>query len=100
MNWTRTVLCLAVAVHVTALPALAQQPGSHPSRADSLIPDSLIPDSRLLVRSDLYVLAGFVGATIAMFPLDRRLAESVRRDHLIESRALNRIEDALNVVPV
>ena len=60
--------------------------------------DSLIPDSRLFVRSDLYVLAGFVGATVAMFPLDRRLAESLRRDHLVGNGTLNTIEETLNVV--
>ena len=58
--------------------------------------DSLIPDSRLFHRSDLYVLAGFVGATVAMVPLDRRLAESVRRDHLVENSTLNAIEETLN----
>jgi membrane-associated phospholipid phosphatase len=59
--------------------------------------DSLIPDSRLFVRSDLYILAGFVGATVAMFPLDRGLAKSVRRDHLVDNSTLNAIEAALNV---
>lgn len=60
--------------------------------------DSLIPDSRLFVRSDLYVLAGFVGATVAMFPLDRQLAESLQRDHLVDNATLNTIEETLNVV--
>jgi membrane-associated phospholipid phosphatase len=60
--------------------------------------DSLIPDSRLFVRSDVYILAGFVGATVAMFPLDRRLAESVRRDHLVDNETLDTIEETLNFV--
>ena len=60
--------------------------------------DSLIPDSRLFVKSDLYVLAGFAAATVAMFPLDRSLASAVRRDPLIDNRALQNVEDALNVI--
>ena len=60
--------------------------------------DSLIADSRLFVRSDLYVLAGFVGATVAMFPLDRQLAESLQRDHLVDNATLNTIEETLNFV--
>ena len=65
---------------------------------DTTAADSLIPDSRLFLRSDLYVLAGFAAATVAMFPLDRRLASSVRRDHLIDNRTLQNVEDALNFV--
>lgn len=60
--------------------------------------DSLIPDSRLFVRSDLYVLAGFAAATVAMFPLDRSLASTIRREHLIDNRALQNVEDALNIL--
>ena len=60
--------------------------------------DSVLPDSRLFVRADLYILAGFVGATVAMFPLDRELAESVRRDHLVDNRTLTTIEETLNFV--
>ncbi|MGH7637655.1 MAG: phosphatase PAP2 family protein [Gemmatimonadaceae bacterium] len=60
--------------------------------------DSLIPDSRLFVKSDLYVLAGFTAATVAMFPLDRSLASTIRRESLIDSRALQNVEDVLNVI--
>ena len=82
----------ALTVAATRTPLHAQVPA--PSSRDSR--DSLIADSRLFVRSDLYVLAGFAGATVAMFPLDRRLAESVRRDHLVDNGTLTRIEETLN----
>ena len=47
-----------------------------------------LPDSRLFVRSDLAVLAGFTAATVALFPLDRRVATSLRDSALITNRSL------------
>ena len=82
----------AVGLHVVAavLPLQAQ--------ATAARSDSLVPDSRLFVKSDLYVLAGFAAATVAMFPLDQSLASAVRREGLIDSRALQNIEEVLNVI--
>ena len=82
----------AVGLHVVAaiLPLQAQ--------ATTARSDSLVPDSRLFVKSDLYVLAGFAAATVAMFPLDQSLASAVRREGLIDSRALQNIEEVLNVI--
>lgn len=81
----------ALALLVSAMTVRAQESGAAER-------DSLIADSRLFVRSDLFVLAGFAAATVAMFPLDERLAKSVRREHLVENPTLVGIEDALNVV--
>ena len=88
---TRVILASLMALIVPATPPAATAETAPPTNRDSLI-----PDSRLFVRSDLYILAGFAGATVAMFPLDQRLAESVRRDHLIDNTTLNAIEETLN----
>ena len=50
----------------------------------------------LFVHSDLYILGGFGAATIAMFPLDRRLALAVRRERLITNRDLRRLSNTLD----
>jgi len=52
--------------------------------------DSVIPDSRLFHRSDLYVMAAFGAATIAMFPFDRDIATAVRDSGLLGNRDLKR----------
>jgi membrane-associated phospholipid phosphatase len=83
---------------LTALTLLASPAAVRAQAPTGAGSDSLIPDSRLFVRSDLYVLAGFVGATVVMFPLDRQLAESLRRDHLVDNATLNTIEETLNFV--
>ena len=94
---TRRVSATLIAVLLGTGTAAAAR-DAHAQLAGAATADSIIPDARLFVRSDLYILAGFVGATVAMFPLDERLAASVRRDHLVESNALASIEDALNIV--
>lgn len=68
------------------------------ARAQSAAPqrDSVLSDSRLFLRSDVYALAGFGAVTIAMFPLDRHLASQIRREPLLESRTLKRIEHTLD----
>lgn len=86
-------LCLAALALQLVAPL-----GSLQAQVSAPRSDSLIPDSRLFVKSDLYVLAGFAAATVAMFPVDRRLASSIRRDHLIDNRALQNVEDVLNVI--
>ena len=83
---------------LTALTLLVSPAAARAQAPTGTRGDSLIPDSRLFVRSDLYVLAGFVGATVAMFPLDRQLAESLQRDHLVDNATLNAIEETLNFV--
>jgi membrane-associated phospholipid phosphatase len=88
----RAIATALAAVVVAASPATARAQDTAPP-----VRDSLIPDSRLFLRSDLYVLSGFVGATVAMFPLDRGLARSVRRAHLVDNRALNALEEMLNI---
>lgn len=45
----------------------------------------------LFVRSDLYIMGMFAGATIAMFPLDRHLASQIRDEDLIANKNLQRI---------
>lgn len=62
----------------------------------SAAPDSskALPDSRLFHRSDLYVLAGFGAATVAMFPLDRHLASVIRDERLIANKDLRRAASA------
>ena len=87
-----------IAATLTALMLLVSPAAVRAQAPTGTRSDSLIPDSRLFVRSDLYVLAGFVGATVAMFPLDRQLAESLQRDHLVDNATLNTIEETLNVV--
>lgn len=52
--------------------------------------DSVLPDSRLFHRSDLYVMAAFGAATVALFPLDRELATSVRDPQLVANKDLRR----------
>ena len=89
---SRPIVAALAAVIVAASPVAAGAQDT--ARSGS---DSLIPDARLFIRSDLYILSGFVGATVAMFPLDRGLARSVRRDHLVDNGALAAIEETLNV---
>lgn len=86
-----TATCMVVTLAMT--PAAGDAQDSASARRDSLI-----PDARLFIRSDLYVLAGFVGATVAMFPLDERLAKSVRREHYVDNSTLRSVEDALNIL--
>jgi membrane-associated phospholipid phosphatase len=88
---SRLIATTLAAVIVAASPAASRAQDTARARSDSLI-----PDSRLFIRSDLYVLSGFVGATVAMFPLDRGLARSVRRDHLVDNGTLAAIEETLN----
>lgn len=87
----RLAPALIVLIGLVAPVAGTAQQARDPAR------DTLIADSRLFVRSDLYVLAGFAAATAAMFPLDRRLAESVRREHLVDSDVLHGLEETLNI---
>lgn len=63
---------------------------------DSAKRDTVIPDSRLFVRSDLWILAAFAGGMVAMFPLDRDLTERIRNERLINNATLNRIEHTLD----
>ena len=86
-------LRLPVIVAIACLPASMAHAQA---RADSAARDSLIPDSRLFVRSDAWVLAGFVGATVAMFPFDRRVTEWVRSERFIGNATLNRVEHTLD----
>lgn len=80
------VLTCAPLSLVVIRPALAQ--GAPP--AGSADTTGVIPDRKLFQRSDLVVLAGFTGATVAMFPIDRRLATAVRDSGLIANRNLER----------
>jgi membrane-associated phospholipid phosphatase len=53
-------------------------------RAQSARPDSAaIPDRQLFHRSDLYVAAGFAVGTVALFPLDKHLAQQIRDEDLL-----------------
>lgn len=78
------VACLATS-------ALHAQP-----QPDSAARDSLIPDSRLFVRRDAWMLAGFAGATVAMFPFDRRVTAWVRSERFLDNATLNRVEHTLD----
>jgi membrane-associated phospholipid phosphatase len=77
MRQVRYVIATALFARV----ALAQTP------ADTTKP---IADSRLFVKSDFYILAGFTAATIAMFPLDRKMASTIRDEDLVANRTLDR----------
>jgi len=52
--------------------------------------DTVLPDRALFRTSDLWVLAGFAGATVAMFPLDRAIAGALRDSGLVASQAVER----------
>lgn len=56
--------------------------------------DSTRPNRPLFVRSDLYILGMYTAATVAMFPLDRRLAAAVRKPDLVANRDLRRVSSA------
>ena len=64
--------------------ALLLAPCAAPGQASTPAPD----DRPLFVASDPYVLAAFAVATVAMFPLDRRLARTVRDSVLVTNRKL------------
>ena len=68
-------------------PLSAQQPT--PPR------DSAPPAASIFHRSDLTLLAGFTAATVAMFPLDRRIATQVRDSALVANTDL---ENAAKVI--
>jgi membrane-associated phospholipid phosphatase len=74
----RTTLTLALAVLVSGT-----------LRSQTPV-DTALADNRLFVHSDLYVLAGFTAATIAMFPLDRHMAAVVRDEDYVTNHALER----------
>ena len=76
--------------------ALGVAPSSRAQTATAA-PDTLrlIPERKLFQRTDLLVMAGFTGATIAMFPYDRRVALRLRDSALVHNRSL---EEAAKVV--
>ncbi|HEY2026198.1 MAG TPA: phosphatase PAP2 family protein [Gemmatimonadaceae bacterium] len=53
-----------------------------------------IPDRQLFHRSDLYVAAGFALGTVAMFPLDKHLAQQIQNPNLQTNTTLQRFADA------
>lgn len=64
-------------------------------RAQEARPDTaVIPDRQLFHRSDLYVAAGFAFGTVAMFPIDRHLAQQIRDPNLQTNTTLSRFADA------
>lgn len=82
-KFAAVVLLVACATQVLPTAVMAQ--AAPAGGADT---SGIIPDDRLFHRSDLWVLAGFTGATIAMFPLDRQLATAVRDSGLLQNRTL------------
>lgn len=82
------LLVLAVCVATSPLRAQPQPEGG--------ARDSLIPDSRLFVRRDAWMLAGFAGATVAMFPFDRRVTEWIRSERFLGNTTLHRVEHTLD----
>jgi membrane-associated phospholipid phosphatase len=65
------------------------------ARAQQVRPDSSpIPDQQLFHRSDLYVAAGFALGTVAMFPLDKHLAQRIRDEDLLSNSTVKRFADA------
>ncbi|MEX2178925.1 MAG: phosphatase PAP2 family protein [Gemmatimonadaceae bacterium] len=72
---------LACALHATR--AGAQPASTAPA-------DSSPPVRALFQSSDLVVLAGFTAATVAMFPMDRRIASAVRDPALVDNAGVAR----------
>jgi membrane-associated phospholipid phosphatase len=87
----RVRLTSVIALSVIASTALAQVPGTAPSRDT---PDSARLNRPLFMRSDLKVLGFFGAATVLMFPLDRHLASVVRDEDLVTNRDLQNISSA------
>lgn len=80
---------LALLVLAMALPLGSS--GAQAPRADSIArSDTVIPNHELFHRSDLYVAGGFAAATIALFPLDRHLAQLLRDENLVANANLTR----------
>lgn len=83
------LILACAALSAIAPPAHAQAsppaPPGPPGLSDT---NRLIPDRKLFRKSDLLFLAGFTGATVALFPLDRQLATTVRDSGLITNRTL------------
>lgn len=72
-------LLVALLVIGNAVPGFAQ---------DTVAARAELPDDRLFVRSDAWVMTGFAIGTIAMFPLDRRIAVRLRDSALVHDRTL------------
>lgn len=79
-------LTTAVAVAALAVSTAAAQTSG----------DSARLSRPLFVTQDLYVLAIFTAATVAMFPLDRHLASQIRDEDLIANRNLRRAASTFN----
>lgn len=70
------ILALVLALGVGIAPANAQAPGQ------------TTPETRLLVKSDLWLLGGFAAATVALFPFDRQVTARVRAPALLQNRTI------------
>lgn len=81
----RVVLVGLLAV-ANAVPGIAQDTAA--TRAE-------LRDARLFVRDDAWIMTGFALGTIAMFPLDRRIAVQVRDSALVHNRT---VEGAARVI--
>ena len=87
----RPVAALAVAAWLVIAPtaaAFAQGSASGATRADT----TAVPGApkTLFTSRDAWLAAGFTGLTIAMFPLDRHMAQSFRDSSLQANRFLSR----------
>jgi len=63
-------------------------------RDTAALRDTSIADRQLFHRSDLYVAGAFLGGTLALFPLDKHLAQQIRQDDLLNNRNLSRLAGA------
>lgn len=86
------LIVLALAGAVLAGPFAAR--GQSTPRDTAALRDTSIADRQLFHQSDLYVAGAFLGGTLALFPLDKRLAQQIRSDDLLNNKSLSSLARA------
>src|SRR5258705_11491503 len=87
------------AVFLSFMPlALAVGPGAAQTDSSAARPDSSVNHRPLFSTRDAIVAAGFIGGTIAAFPLDKRIAHRLENPSTQANRFLRRAATGFEVI--
>jgi membrane-associated phospholipid phosphatase len=89
----RASICLAIGV-VRALPMAAQSP------RDTTVTDTTRRHQTLFTAQDAALAAGFAGLTVAMFPVDKSLAQRLENQYSRTNRFLDRAATGFEFISV